>query len=210
MTDRNHGKRDSWITWRHLASDLKSCSFDKKVEIFREKLWGWYLYVAELCINSGEDLRYKGEQVRAIRDSGFGVLKLTFDYFELIARYYEGSINDAKCNDTAKKFQIGLKKVFPELDSESPEVVAFLSRLYQGVRCELYHNSRTAPGIILNGGNNPMFAFDSKQNCLRINPHRIPKALIHHLDQYCEELRTGTDAALKRNFEARFDYKFSK
>lgn len=43
------------ITWKHSDSDFNSpLSFDDKVTIFRERIWGWHLHIAQLCINGGQ------------------------------------------------------------------------------------------------------------------------------------------------------------
>ena len=199
-----------WITWQHRDIDFKSpYSFDDKVTIFRERLWGWYLHVARLCINGGKSHDRK-KDVASIPHAGFAVLMLTLSYFELIARHYRGCTNK---KDVRKYFEIGLKKVFPELHSGSPNVAPLLSlfyeRLYKGARNGLYHNSQTAPGIILSGDPRAAFTYCPEQESVRINPHLIPQILIDHLDQYCEELRTGSNSKLRENFEKRFDYELS-
>ncbi|MFI5393897.1 MAG: hypothetical protein ACHQ9S_00065 [Candidatus Binatia bacterium] len=81
------------ITWKHSDSDFGSpLSFDDKVTIFRERIWGWYLYIAELCINGGQ-VHDGSARVHPIPHSGYGVLSLTLSYFETIGKHVEGYTN---------------------------------------------------------------------------------------------------------------------
>lgn len=161
------------VTWRHRQSCFQyPLVFDDKVTIFRERIWGWYLHVAELCINGG-GVHDGSKQVEPIPHSGYGVLSLTFSYFETLGKHIEGYQGNF---ESKKHFLIGVKKVFPQLSQHSPtDVDALLSKLYEGVRCGLYHTSQTTSGIFLSGELDvPVFAFNPSNKSLFINPHLIP------------------------------------
>lgn len=195
------------ITWKHSDSDFgSSLSFDDKVTIFRERIWGWHLHIAELCINGGQ-VHDGSARVDHIPHSGYGVLSLTLSYFETIGKHVEGYTNKF---ESEKHFGIGVRTVFPELGSHSADSVdSLLSALYRGVRCGLYHSSQAMPGIFLSGEPSAALTFDPAKKHLLINPHLIPKKLVDHLDAYCAQLRAGADPRLRKNFEARFDYELS-
>lgn len=195
------------ITWKHSDSDFNSpLSFDDKVTIFRERIWGWHLHIAQLCINGGQ-VHDGSARVEPIPHCGYGVLSLTLSYFETIGKHVEGYTDKF---ESEKHFGIGVRTVFPELSSHpAGDVDSLLSALYKGARCGLYHSSQAMPGIYLSGSPAAALTFDPAEKHLLINPHLIPKKLVDHLDGYCDLLRAGTDPRLKQNFEARFDYEVS-
>ncbi len=195
------------ITWRHSSDQFPSpLSFDNKVTIFRERLWGWYLYIGELCANGG-DAHGGNRHICAIPHSGFAVLTITLSYFETIGNHLEGYTGTS---GSRQHFLIGCRHVFPQLAQfQSNEVDALLDMLYKGARCGLYHSSQAMPEIFLSGEPDSALIFNPNLRHLLINPHLIPQHLISHLDSYCADLREGSDVTLCSNFETRFDYELS-
>lgn len=195
------------ITWKHSDSDFGSpLSFDDKITIFRERIWGWHLHIAELCINGG-DIHDKSIRVQPIPHSGYAVLSITLSYFETIGKHLEGYTDRF---ESEKHFGIGVRAVFPELTSDTTtDVDALLSAMYKGMRCGLYHSTQAMPGIYLSGEPGAALTYDRVHKQLLINPHLIPKTLVDHLDAYCAQLRNGTDTRLRRNFDERFDYELT-
>lgn len=106
---------------------------------------------------------------------------------------------------TRTRFKAGVREVFPELASyEAGEVEAFLTELYGGARCGLYHNVRTTRVGLGFSGESSMF-FNLATGRVGINPHKLPSRLKDHLAAYCERLKNSENAALRSAFEARFD-----
>ena len=69
-----------WVTWKHQHSDLSQTpSFDDKVAIFRERVWGWQLHIAELCLDGGKDHEGKVD-VRAVPHSAFAAMQIMLSY----------------------------------------------------------------------------------------------------------------------------------
>lgn len=185
---------DTWLSWKHRTSEFtKPVSFDRKVELFYERLYGWQLHIADLCINrSTDDLH---------RHSGFAVLQICLSYFETIGKYQAGF-----CRNGASKqhFKIGLKAVFEHARRMSQNRFdAFSERLYRAARSGLYHVSQTGPGVLLRR-QRTVVRFDSNHSVVIIDPHRLPVRLKQHLDDYRRRLEHGRDRRLCTNFEARF------
>jgi len=176
-------KHDMWINWKQRYSDVTwpPC-FEVKVEIFYERALGWQLHIADLLANGGQPL---GEplSVRPLAHSGFAVLQICLSYFETIGQYEQ---RKRTTKTSTAYFTEGVRSVFPQLLAGHGEHVdALLTRLYNGARCGLYHNSMTMPGIGLGpaSGNVP-FTYDARTNELAINPESLPRALKNHLEQY--------------------------
>ena len=196
-----------WVTWKHQHSDLSQApSFDDKVAIFRERVWGWQLHIAELCLDGGKDHEGKVD-VRAVPHSAFAAMQIMLSYFEMIAKYEEGFVPaNPKQGQSAKYFKAGVKSVFPSLATENQgEVDSFLETFYEKARCGLYHMAQTAAGIVLTGEQQEALSFDPTNKVLVINPHRLPAVLKDHLDGYCGKLLDSTNTDLRKKFQDRYD-----
>lgn len=190
------------ITWKHEHTELIGADFDKKVEIFYEKIWGWTLHVAELTINGGRN-HEDTEDASPVPHSGFAVLQILFSYFEMIGRYVEGNLG----KDQSKEFFTkGLRYVFPQIDSfPYRPTKTFIDILYAGGRCGLYHMSMTGKGIAISGNPPSAIAYSPEGTEIIINPHRLPAELNLNLKKYCNDLRNPANNGLRDNFQKRFD-----
>ena len=191
-----------WITWKHEHKDFSwPLSFEDKVEIFCERIYGWQLNIADVCSNGGDvgtDNNYP-----PVLHSGFAVLSIVLSYFETIAKYEAGFIKNGRSKHFFRK---DVYAVFPNLHGEEEEPVdGLLEKLYQGARCGLYHASKTAPGIALGQVGQASMAFSPKGQELIINPHLLPKALKEHLAKYRRRLLNQRNMDLRSKFERRFD-----
>jgi hypothetical protein len=200
-----------WITWRHEHADFASpLTFDEKVEVFYEQTLGWQLHIADLIASGGTTFgEFKngsaGYQVPSIRHSGFAVLHICFSYIELI-----GSLVQKSGRSAIKTFEAGLR-VIPGLIDASHINEVVVEKLYDGVRCGLYHEGRTRPGVGL--GQPPdgtAMAYDSHHAVIGISPERLPRVLKSHLDQFKQDLLDVRNAELRARFEDRFDSGFAR
>ncbi len=191
------------ITWKHTEADLVGADIAKKIDIFFEKIWGWNLYPADLIIRGGLKHDKTGD-VAAIPESGFACLQVVLSYFEMIGRYVEGDLSTGQSKEL---FIRGFRFVFPEVDAMPYHATQqFLSTLYAGGRCGLYHMSMTGQGIAISG--DPALAvvsYDPADKQIIINPIKLPAVLIGNLKSYCERLRDTAEVNLRGNFEKRFD-----
>jgi hypothetical protein len=196
------------ISWKHEDTDFPhGPSFDDKVAIFYERIWGWQLHIADLCLNGGKDHASKMD-LPSIPHSAFATMQIMLSYFEMIAKYEDGFVPaNPKQGQSAKYFKEGVKSVFPSLTNQNQlEVDSFLETLYEKARCGLYHMSQTEAGIVLTGGQQEILRFDPVKKELVINPHRLPAVLKTHLDDYRKRLLDASNSSVRQKFEARFNY----
>lgn len=197
-----------WISWKHQHSAFSQPpTFDDKVAIFYERIWGWQLHIAELCLDGGKDHDGKTDLPK-IPHSAFAAMQIMLSYFEMIAKYEDGFVPaNPKQGLSAKYFKAGVKSVFPSLARENPaDVDSFLETFYEKARCGLYHMAQTESGIMLTGDLSEAMRFDSTNKWLVINPHRLPAVLKGHLEDYRQRLLDPSNADLRRNFEQRYDF----
>lgn len=191
-----------WITPFSKDTAFKSpWTIDDKIRIFEESTRGWQLDIAEICINGGKD--HAGNNIPIIKDSGFAVLHILLSYFEMIAKYEDGFTRIGK---SEFYFKEGVKSVFPNLYDESRNTVdRLLDIMYHKTRCGLYHGGLTEKNVILTGEVDFPIGFDAKNEILVINPHKLPRTLMDHLDNYVTKLRDSKYLEIRKNFERRFD-----
>lgn len=193
-----------WVTWLHESSTLSSpLTFDQKVDVFYEQTLGWQLHIADVVANGGaaygEPGNRQGASHDALRHSGFAVLQICLSYFETVGRYSGAS------GGGADAFKAGVRHVYPELDSFDPvDVETFLSELYKGARCGLYHNVRTTRVGLGFAGESSIF-FDHAAKRVGVNPHRLPARLKSHLSEFRTQLLNPLNVELRAAFEGRFD-----
>ena len=167
-------------------------SLDQKIEVFADRVKGWQLDIAQQCADN-------------IPHSGFAVLSIVCSYFEMIAKFQDGFTKDGKSEEY---FSRGFDNVFPNLSNPSPEIrERLLKKLYKDVRCGLYHAGITGPNIELSGDFDFSVAFAVRPDRVQINPHRLVPDLKQHFQSYIRQLRNHKNEDLRRNSEARFDYR---
>ena len=195
------------ITWTHDSHEISwPPTFEKKVEIFYHRTFGWQLYIADIVSNGGKPLTHEDNpaELAAVPHAGFAVLQICLSYFETIAQYR--SANPQNMSSTAL-FREGVRAVFPELAARDPaDVSTFLDVLWVHGRNGLYHVSMTRGGIGLGQLDKDMaMAFIPSKKRLIIDPHILPKSLIAHLKLYCDQLLDPQNVDLRQRFEAMFN-----
>jgi hypothetical protein len=135
---------------------------------------------------------------------GFGALYITLSYFELIARYKAGSVDQ---NGAGAKFKDGFEDFATFTGfvsaSEYPQV---RDLLYAGARCGLYHVGMTKEKVFIGGGRTSMFEFDAASGRLVIDPQLLIEAVTKHFQSYIADLSKPSEAVLRSNFEKKFDH----
>ncbi|MFI5399200.1 MAG: hypothetical protein ACHQ9S_27025 [Candidatus Binatia bacterium] len=193
------------MSWRLTDVDRpRPWSFDTKVEIFGERVDGWQLLIAELCVNGGPNHDGTGHHP-PIKHSGFAVLLISLSYFEMVGKYRAGY---CKKGDSGKYFKEGVQFAIPDLAlvPDKAAVKKFLADLYEKVRCGLYHVAGLGPNVGLTGDIPHVIQYESQQRVLLINPHLLPIVLRTSLGTYRYELSDPANTTLRNNFERRFDF----
>ena len=181
----------TWISPHFQDIDFPSgMSIDQKIEVFADRVKGWQLDMAQLCIDSS-------------RHAGFAVLHIVVSYFEMIAKFREGYTRTDK---SELYFRKGFYLVFPNLINNYSKQVSdrFLRKLYKDVRCGLYHQGITGPNIWLSGDYPDAIEFDVNNDAIHINPHKLVPVISRHFQSFIRELRDSRNQELRSNFETRF------
>jgi len=164
-------------------------SLEQKIDVFSDRVEGWQIRIAQQCADN-------------IPHSGFAVLHIVFSYFEMIAKYQDGFIEEGK---SEKYFNKGFASVFPNSPSPAPDVKSkILKKLFKDVWCGLYHSGITGPNIELSGDFFFSVTFVSPPDKIQINPHKLVPDILQHFQSYIIELRDPTNTELRQNFAARF------
>ena len=170
--------------------------------MFREKVWGWQLHIADLAINGGRNHDSTAD-VASLPHSGFAALQILLSYFETIARYETGNNSKDQSRDL---FIQGVQSVFPQV-SNFPYAATrnFLNQLYGKARCGLYHMSMTGAGVAI-GRTHTAISFADNPPRIIIDPHELAPPLKKHLDGYVTRLNDTAQTDLRKAFERRFDH----
>lgn len=193
---------DWFVAPNLLYSKLpKPITLDVKIEIFKRRVNGWKLDIADYLINGINDT--SGVLLaKAHPNSAFAVLDILLSYFEMIAKYQDGYTCIGKSRIYFKK---GLHTVFPELiDEDQLLVEKFSNVLYEGARCGMYHIGFPDSHIFLEGGDSPPIVFRSNGE-VTINPHKLVLVVKIHFNNYIEQLKDVNNSKIRKNFENRFD-----
>jgi len=182
---------------KHTTEDFKNgWNLDDKIEVFIARVEGWQLGIARDMIE------------RNIPGRQFAILMIVMSYFEMIAKYRDGFIEEAKGRrrgegKSAHFFKEGLKDVFPDMALPEDELV--LSGIYESVRNGLYHAGGTRSNVILTDKTLNTIGYNAITGAIAIDPDLMVKELLRHFVQFASKLRDQANASLRANFEARFD-----
>ena len=193
----------TWVTPYSQDTDFtRPLSFDAKVRIFRERTLGWQLDIADACINGRE---FEGGKEGPITHSGYAVLQIILNCFEMIAKMKDGF---AGAGNSERYFCEGVRNVVPPFKTFKHQSIIedLLKILYRSGRCGLYDSAVTEGRIGLRGDGMPAMLYDGVNKRLMINPHMLIPHLREHLKGYVKQLQDPTNIALRENFEKRFDY----
>lgn len=216
---------DFWISPHYRLSEFdQPLSIDDKILIFKDRVFGWKLNIADCIINGGTSLSNDGKliNIQKIPHSGYAVLDIIFSYFEMIGKYVDGYDQSGRSKHYC---QIGLERVFPALFTqrkgsfENQEIVVkghgiyvtdyIVKIIYESIRCGLYHSGIASGPVVLSSEFQTPLAFDPYKGLLYINPHKFVKTLINDFEKYIDELSNPANKQLRDNFLRRFDYQDS-
>jgi len=204
-----------FISPRHIeyggGLPLKDRPLADQIDLFAAKIDGWHLLIADRCINGWADDEGKqcidaphhGERVNYIPDSGWAVLQMMMNYFEIIGGYKVGEINDAN----RKRFQNGFLDVFSRLPTPDCEEIEEI--VYKHVRNGLYHIGMDSSKVVLRH-QEPLisFVYNEFQKQLFVDPHQLIKDLRQHLSEYIMSLKDESQVDLRKKFSKAFRSQF--
>mgnify|MGYP001236458204 CR=1 FL=1 len=194
------------VSPRHIASGhLDEWSLDDKIEVFIARVDGWHLEVADRCINGwqvdGQEcidaIDLKGNRTKHIPDSGWAVLQMVLNYFELIGFYKLEGIGARH----REYFIAGVLDVFPRFREQNVNVPGLL---WSDVR-SLYHLGISGRVVLKHVEPLVDIYYDEQRGLVVIDPHVFVKTLREHFEEYAERLRNPLETELRTRFEKAFN-----
>jgi hypothetical protein len=185
-------RSEHWVSPTIKKSDLAfPLSRSEKIRVFEDRVIGWQLSIALSCYHK-------------VPHGGFGALYIALSYFELIARYREGSVDDQAAG---RRFRTGFSDFARHIGiTADPDYSIIESLLYKGARNGLYHIGMTSKRVFIEGKLPKMFNYDHPQQRLVIDPEKLITAIIGHFRAYTAALRSGSNPQLVSNFLTKFDH----
>lgn len=177
------------VSPRFTSEKLASGRLEDKIDIFEDRLRGWFLAPARRLLDD---------------DNGaFAALHVLLAYFEAHAIYSRGE--DSK-NRSKQFFIEALVQVLGLHKGDSP-LPPFLTevgeRLYDGVRCGLFHDGMIRHGVLVRRGGQPLVVAvsqDWKIQGIILDVDSFTHSIERHLDDYLAQLRDPKNIQLRENF----------
>src|SRR3989338_4084293 len=153
---------------------------ETKVEIYQDRVMGWFLDY--------------GEQLKNKPDGEFLLLQIAVGYIEGNQQLREGCSSK---NRSEAFFKSAVKRIFGQEVLEDDAVT-----LYEEVRCGLFHDGMPSKRVLLS--NNFETAIRHYEGGIYINSRLFFEKIKVDCLSYVRELKQKDDPALLRNFEKMF------
>jgi hypothetical protein len=161
-------------------------TFEKKVHVFQNRVVGWQLkFAGDMALNN-------------VPDRGFAQLMIVLSYFEMIARYHDGNLDDDK---PGKWFMRGVRIVFKQFSADREHS---LKEFYWRVRNGMYHMGMVRSNVVLSGEVHAAWVYH--KDLIFINPDELVSVLIAHVVSYTAQIQKPDETELRDNFVRRFNY----
>ena len=172
------GKRDEHrleIIVESSGEKLDPQNIEDKITIFESQVNGWFLLPAFNLLEK--------------ENSGFVVLMVATAYIEEVEQYRRGKSSKGK---SKKFFDCGIERIF--------EMNCKKSGFYRELRCGLFHNGMTGPGIRISTEvyNEPIVFADG--GVIKINQKMFLNKVKLDFANYLEDLRNPKKTELRDNF----------
>lgn len=162
---------------------LNPYSVDDKIFIYERQVQEWFINRAKSLI--------------ARKQNNFVVLMIAVAYIEGNEQYRRGQSSDRK---SKRFFRYGFQRIFHIPESESNNI----DRLYEHLRCGLFHNGMSGDAIVLNRKLSTAIVF-SAGGTIDINPRLFLAEVVEDFNVYLEELRDVNNESLRSNFNTMFE-----
>lgn len=169
-----------------LSEDKVSMTDDEKIEAFEKHVLDRQLVIAK-HLASRFTANTPGDP---LSQSGFAILSLVSNYFEMIEQFCEGAPSNG---DSCAFFRRGMARVF----STAEVTPADARRLYSFMRCGMYHSAMPTDRCgISRELHVPIF---NDRGVILINPALLVDRLIAHFSTYCSQIRGSSNQTLRQN-----------
>ena len=185
-----------WLSW--VSPHYRRCDFpaegltpEQEVVVFADRVWGWQVDVAARLL-------------AADAHADYAVLSIVTSYFEMIGKHLEGF--EEPVGESKAHFLVGFRDVFSERPPE--ETTRIGERLYEAVRCGLYHDAITGAGIAVSGRDDPRVLAELPDPDggveLMLSPGGILDRVRLHFASYVGELLAEPESDKRERFLRRF------
>jgi hypothetical protein len=131
--------------------------------------------------------------MNALKESGHAILSVIVSYFEMFAQFFNGQDSKGR----SKSFFVqGFRAVYPTTPLAGPDI----EKVYDVVRCGMYHGSMTKSGTHLSRYFAEGFTLQGPE--IFINPGRVVDEIKRHFTAYVARLRNPASVSERANFEA--------
>jgi hypothetical protein len=182
----------SWVSPHYRRSDFPALgpTEEQEILIFADRVWGWQIDVAMRLLETDKHADY-------------AALAILMSYFEMIGKHLQGFEGEGA---SRKHFVIGFGDVFA--DRPPQETARIAERIYEAVRCGLYHDSITSHGIAIAGRDDAHVIKeqpDADGNVeITINPGGLLDWVRLHFAGYVGELLSEAGTEKRELFHRRF------
>lgn len=194
-----------YVAWNFISptfthEKLESATYDDLVDVFEDRMRNWFLMPAQ------RRLEMPHCQIAAVA--------ILVAYFEGIAIYLSGK--DSK-NRSFEFIADAFSKVFSIQDKSALRIVA--RAIYDHARCGFAHDGMFRNRVFFSDvPSKPLIVSFPKKNgaidlsqaeSIVIIPFRFCESIQIHFERYLKSLRDGSEAPIKRTFEAAVKLKWA-
>ena len=184
---------------------------ERKIRLFQSYILDYQLDIADLVTNGKVARGVRKRIQEPIPKSEIAALMIALAYFEMVGRARSGH---TQVNKGRQCFIAGIRAVFGTVGKDTIEKLGSqktqtaLVKMYNGMRCGLYHQGIPSNGIVTTLSGSAII-YDYRLDTLIINPRLLVRLLKEHLDRFFEELREARGhKELRANFEKWFGAAF--
>lgn len=172
----------TFISPRYSAEKLENPSYEDLVDIFEDRMRGWFLEPLHSLLQSGHDI---------------AAMSLMMGYFEGIEIYFRGQDSKGKSREF---FIAGFLRLFPMKYDNPLALENIVGTIYEQMRCGFAHDGIFRSHVYLSrapkdpfwisvpkagGQPDPCASIDS----ILVNPLLVYESIRNHFDEYVKILR---------------------
>ena len=181
-------KPDDWVSPNYPMSKFgPNPTIDDLITIFDDRVDGWQLRIAEEMLTQIGDA-----STPDMKHCGYALISVVVSYFEMAGQLFKPVKNSPS---PGRDFEAGFRDVYPKTPLQSSEI----GRIYDGVRCGMYHSGYTKRGVFIDGTFPTSFAVEP--DCVLLNPHLLIPELRANFASLIPRLRNTANTDMRLNFE---------
>ncbi len=162
---------------------LNPYCIEDKIYIYERQVQEWFLIRAVSLIRR--------------KQNDFVALMIAVAYIEGSEQYRRGETSNGR---SKRFFRYGFQRIFHMSESDSNNI----DRLYDHLRCGLFHNGMSGDMVVLNRKLKKPVEF-SARGTIDINPRLFVETVSQDFTSYLAELRDASNVQLRNRFNSMFD-----